>query len=216
MKIKTFEFNPLGVNTYVISDDTKECVVVDAACYYPDEQALLLDYIFEHDLVVKKIINTHLHFDHIFGVHFLTKKLELPLMYHHDDAYLLEDVPEQLSLFGFPSTQQCYKPVEHEYLKEGDTISFGNSKLYVLHVPGHSPGSLAFYEEQMEIVISGDTLFHGGIGRTDLPGGSFRQLAKSIQTKLYRLPQEVVVYPGHGSSTTIGYEKWNNPFINVI
>lgn len=216
MKIKTFEFNPLGVNTYVLSDDTKECVVVDAACYYPDEQELLLNYILDHDFVVKHLINTHLHFDHIFGVNFLAKRLGLTLQYHRDDEFLLEDIPGQLRLFGFSSVQTDYKPVNGKYLNEGDSISFGNSKLHVLHVPGHSPGSVAFCDAKQGILISGDTLFHTGVGRTDLPGGDYNQLMNSIRTKLYTLPRDMVVYPGHGNSTTIGYEKWNNPFVNVI
>ena len=167
MKIKTFEFNPLGVNTYVLSDETGECVVIDAACYYADEQELLLNYLLDHDFVVKHLINTHLHFDHLFGVNLLAERFDLPLLHHPDDAFLLEDIATQMGLFGFPSHHANYRPGRSVDLKEGDRISFGNHTLQILHVPGHSPGSIAFYEAEAAVVISGDALFNSGIGRTD-------------------------------------------------
>lgn len=215
MKIKTFEFNPLGVNTYVLSDETKECVVIDAAFFYADEQELLFNYILDHDFVIRHLINTHLHFDHLFGVNALAEQYGLTLCYHPDDAFLLEGIPSQMQMFGFPSLHADYRPAEGRLLKEGDLLTFGNSTLQTLHVPGHSPGSVAFYEAGMGVLFSGDALFHSGIGRTDLPQGDYQMLIESIRSKLFTLPDETVVYPGHGPSTTIGYEKRHNPFVNM-
>ncbi len=215
MKIKTFEFNPLGVNTYVLSDETGECVVIDAACYFADEQELLLNYLLDHDFVVRHLINTHLHFDHLFGVNLLADRFDLPLLFHPDDEFLLEGIPAQMQLFGFPSVHDNYRPKKSNYLREGDLITFGNHSLRAIHVPGHSPGSIAFYEEHAAVVMSGDALFHSGIGRTDLPRGSYDILTGSIRNKLYALPEETRVYPGHGPSTTIGNEKRYNPFVNM-
>lgn len=215
MKIKTFEFNPLGVNSYVLSDDTNECVVIDAACFYPDEKELLINYIIDNDLVVKHIINTHLHFDHIFGVNTLSTQFDLKLECHKADEFLLDNISDQLSLFGIPSTNNGFKPEIAKWLEEGDTITFGNQSLRVFHIPGHSPGSIVFFSETAESVFTGDVLFRGSIGRTDLAGGNFEQLIEGIKSKIFELPNETVVYPGHGPSTTVEYEKKNNPFVGL-
>ena len=215
MKIKTFEFNPLGVNTYVLSDEPGECVVIDAACYYADEQELLITYLLDNDFVVRRLINTHLHFDHLFGVNLLASRFDLPLLFHPDDEFLMDDIPTQMQMFGFPTVHADYRPVKSAYLREGETITFGNHSLRSEHVPGHSPGSIAFYEAGAAGVMSGDALFNSGIGRTDLPRGNYEKLTGSIRSKLFTLPDETVVYPGHGPSTTIGYEKRHNPFVNM-
>ena len=215
MEIKTFEFNPLGVNSYVLYDETGECVIIDAACYYPDEKALIINYILEKDLIVKHILNTHLHFDHIFGVNALTSYFGLPLTSHDGDEVLLDNIKGQMKLFGIPDNNDDYNIEIGAKLKEGDVVSFGNQTLEVFHVPGHSPGSIAFYSEAAASVFSGDVLFRGSIGRTDLAGGSFDVLAKGIHTKLFVLPDETNVYPGHGPATSIGYEKKNNPFVGL-
>lgn len=213
MKIKTFEFNPLGVNTYVLSDATKECVVIDAACFYADEKEILLNYILDHDFVVKHLINTHLHFDHLFGVNTLSSQFGLTLTCHQADEFLLEDIPSQLKLFGLSNVNTDYMPNIGKYLHEGDQISFGNQTLEVIHVPGHSPGSVSFYHKTEGVLFSGDALFRSGIGRTDLAYGNYNELVTGIQTKLFTLPDETNVYPGHGPATTIGYEKVHNPFV---
>lgn len=215
MKIKTFEFNPLGVNTYVLSDETKECVVIDASSFYADEKELLLNYILDHDYVVKHLLNTHLHFDHLFGINMLASQFDITLACHRGDEFLLEDIHTQLQMFGLPSTNTNFKPVIGHYLNEGDHITFGNQTLKVIHVPGHSPGSIVFYNEAAASLISGDVLFHSGIGRTDLPGGNYDELVKNIHTKLFTLPDETIVYSGHGPTTTIGFEKKNNPFVGT-
>ena len=138
MKIKTFEFNPLGVNTYVLYDRTGECIVVDASCFFPDENKLLLNFILDNNLVVKHLVNTHLHFDHIFGVNFLASQFGLKLLVHRDDIVLLENLSQQLQLFGF-NTNVDYRPEIGGFLAENDVVSFGEQQLKVLHVPGHSP-----------------------------------------------------------------------------
>ena len=214
MKIKTFEFNPLGVNTYVLYDKTGECVVIDASCFFPDERELLLNFILDNNLVVKHLLNTHLHFDHVFGVNFMASQFGLKLQVHPDDVFLLDNLPQQLQMFGF-NTNVDYTPEIGNYLKENDIISFGEQQLKVLHVPGHSPGSIVFYNEKEKFAVVGDVLFNGSIGRTDLPGGNFDQLIEGIRTKLFRLPDDTEIYSGHGPKTTIGQEKKYNPFVGV-
>lgn len=214
MKIKTFEFNPLGVNTYVLYDKTGECVIIDASCFFPDERELLINFILDNNLVVKHLINTHLHFDHIFGVNFIASQFSLKLQAHKDDEFLLGNLSEQLQMFGFNSNTD-YKPEIGSYLTENDIISFGEQQLKILHVPGHSPGSIVFYNEKEKCAVVGDVLFNGSIGRTDLPGGSFDQLIDGIRTKLFVLPDETDIYSGHGPKTTVGQEKRYNPFVGI-
>ncbi len=214
MKIKIFEFNPLGVNTYVLYDRTGECIVVDASSFFPDENELLLNFILDNNLVVKHLVNTHLHFDHIFGVNFLASQLGLKLLAHRDDMVLLENLSQQLQLFGF-NTNVDYRPEIGGFLAEGDVISFGEQQWKVLHVPGHSPGSIVLYNEKEKLALAGDVLFHGSIGRTDLLGGNFEQLAGGIRTKLFTLPDDTEIYPGHGPKTTIGQERRYNPFVGT-
>ena len=214
MKIKTFEFNPLGVNTYVLYDRTGECIVVDASCFFPDENKLLLNFILDNNLVVKHLVNTHLHFDHIFGVNFLASQFGLKLLVHRDDIVLLENLSQQLQLFGF-NTNVDYRPEIGGFLAENDVVSFGEQQLKVLHVPGHSPGSIVFYNEKEKLALVGDVLFKGSIGRTDLLEGSFEQLTEGIRTKLFTFPDDTEVYPGHGPKTTIGQERRYNPFVGT-
>lgn len=212
MKIKTFEFNPIFVNTYVLYDDSRECVIIDAACYYHDEKENIFNFIIDNELQPKMLINTHLHFDHLFGINYLASQFDLPFAANQNDAYLIDDLPNQLRMFGVePNAVQ--KPKIDRYLTEKDTIRFGNQELKIWHVPGHSPGSIVYYNEQAGALFTGDVLFRQGIGRTDLPGGDYEQLVDGIRTKLFTLPDETIVYPGHGPTSTIGYEKANNPFV---
>lgn len=214
MKIKTFEFNPIFVNTYVLYDDTKECVVIDASCFYPDEKDTIFNFIVDNELTPKMLINTHLHFDHIFGVNYLASEFNLKFGAHKDDLYLVEDLQNQLRMFGVDS-DSVTKPNIDVLLTENDVIKFGNQELKILHIPGHSPGSLVYYNEKAGTLFTGDVLFRQGIGRTDLPGGNYRHLLDGIKTKLFTLPDETVVYPGHGPASTIGFEKANNPFLGM-
>lgn len=215
MKVKTFVFNPLGVNSYLLSDETGECLIIDAGCFDADEEGELLDYISDHNLEVKHLINTHLHFDHILGVNSLSARFGLLLQYHKADEFLLENLSEQLTLFGITEGGSNFKPKRGRLLNEGDEVRFGNQLLRVIHIPGHSPGSILFYSEPEKTLFGGDVLFRDSVGRTDLPGGSFEELMEGIETKLFTLPDETIVYTGHGPSTTIGYEKKYNPFVGT-
>lgn len=211
MNIKIFEFNPIAENTYVVYDETKECVIIDAGCFFPDEKNQLLDFILDNDLVVKHLLNTHLHFDHVFGNKFILDQFGLKAFANDKDLFLLEAMPAQMRMFGFKDAEEA--PAIGTFIKENDTIEFGNQKFIVLEVPGHSPGSVAFYSENGECVFVGDALFRGSIGRTDLAGGNQSQLIETIRTRLLTLPPETIVYPGHGPQTTIREEKRNNPFL---
>ena len=212
MNIKVFEFNPIAVNTYVLYDETGECVIIDAACFFSNEQQELLSFINNNKLVVKHLLNTHLHFDHVFGVNFMEEQFDVKMKAHKADEFLLASMQQQMAMFGFPANGK-YIPTMGEYIDENDIIEFGNQKLSIMSVPGHSPGSIVFYNKKENLVISGDVLFNGSIGRTDLPQGDHNLLIDGIKTKLLVLPEDTVVYPGHGPSTTIKGEKQMNPFL---
>lgn len=212
MKIKSFEFNPLGVNTYILYDETSECIIIDAASIFPEENEKLLSFIEENNLTVKRLINTHLHFDHLFGINLIAEKYNLKLEANKEDLFLLDTLQDQLEMFGFNS-QKNFKPEIGKFLTEEDTIQFGNQELKIIHIPGHSPGSLVFYNQKENIAIVGDVLFNGSIGRTDLVGGDFDLLIDGIKTKLFALPNDTIIYPGHGPESSIGREKKHNPFV---
>ena len=212
MKVKVFEFNPIAVNTYVLHDETGECVIIDPACFYHDEERALFNYINDEKLIIKHVLNTHLHFDHLFGVNFIQSQFKVSMKTHKADEFLLDTITEQMALFGFAANEK-HIPTIGTYIDENDIIEFGNQKLSIMHVPGHSPGSIVFYNEAEHCIVSGDVLFNGSIGRTDLPKGNHSQLINGIKAKLLILPDETIVYPGHGPSTTIGKEKKTNPFL---
>lgn len=211
MNIKIFQFNPIGENTYVLYDETKECVIIDAGCYFQDEKVLLLDFIVDNDLVVKYLLNTHLHFDHVLGNSFIKEQFGLDTLANKEDQFLLDGLPAQMKMFGFQPISDT--PKIGKYIDENDVIEFGNQKLKVLHVPGHSPGSVVFYNAEAGYIIAGDVLFRSSVGRTDLTGGNHSQLIDNITRKLLILPPQTVVYPGHGPSTTIAEEMKNNPYL---
>ena len=210
MKIKRFEFNMFPVNCYVLWDETKEAAIIDAGCYYREEQEQLKSFIDSHGLVPKHLLNTHLHLDHIFGNAFAGRAFGLKTEASQADEFLLDKAPEFCHTFGFEINEPP-APIGH-YLQDGDTVTFGHTRLEVIGVPGHSPGGLAFYCPEARCLFSGDSLFHGSIGRADLEGGDFDLLRTSILKKLFVLPDDTVVYPGHGDATTIGEEKIENPF----
>lgn len=212
MNIKVFEFNPIAVNTYVLYDETGECVIIDAACFFPNEQQELLSFISDNNLVVKHLLNTHLHFDHVFGVNFIEEHFDVKMKAHKADEFLLATMQQQMAMFGFPANGNII-PTVGEYINENDIIEFGNQKLSIMSVPGHSPGSVVFYNKEKDLVVSGDVLFNGSIGRTDLPQGDHNLLIDGIKTKLLVLPEDTVVYPGHGPATTIRGEQIMNPFL---
>jgi glyoxylase-like metal-dependent hydrolase (beta-lactamase superfamily II) len=209
LHLQTFVFNPLQENTYVLFDETRECIVIDPGCYEASEQYDLADFIETNQLKVVKLLNTHCHVDHVLGNAFIKEKYKTKLYIHAIDEATLRAVKVYASHYGFFNYQDA-EP--NAFLKEGEAVTFGNQSLDVLFVPGHAPGHVAFYSAQEKIVIGGDVLFYNSIGRTDLPGGNFDTLINSIHQKLFTLPDDVTVYPGHGPETTIGYEKRTNPF----
>ena len=208
--IKTFVFSPFDVNTYIMYDDSKECVIIDPACFSQQEQHALSDFIKKNKLKPVKILNTHCHLDHVFGNKFISDNFGIKSESSKKDDFLLQNVTEIARQYGL----NIDKPYPHgSYLEEPDIIKFGNSELKVISVPGHTPGHLAFYSEKENFIFVGDVLFAGSIGRTDLPGGDFEILENSILSKLYTLPQNTKVYTGHGPATTIEREKNTNPFV---
>ena len=211
MTIKTFTFNPIQENTYLVYDETNEAVVIDAGCVSEIEKRALKNYIEDNNLTLKRVINTHLHFDHQFGNKFLFDTYGILPEAGKADEYLLDDVVAHVRSFGLDIKEEA-QPLGG-YLTENQVIKFGNTSFVIYQVPGHSPGSVAFYDQKDGIVFAGDVLFRGSIGRTDLPQGDYGTLIESITNKLLPLPDSTVVYCGHGPSTTIGFERKNNPFL---
>ncbi|MFA8451548.1 MAG: MBL fold metallo-hydrolase [Bacteroidales bacterium] len=203
-------FNPFQVNTYIVYDETKECVIVDAACYDQEEKNALINYIKKHDLKPVALVNTHCHIDHILGNSFAAESFNIPLQAHADGQSFIDNAPQYGMSFGF----DIKDPVDiKKTLKEGDKIEFGSSYLEVIEAPGHANGSICLLNKENNILITGDVLFKESIGRTDLPTGDLDLLLKNIKEKLFTLEESTVVYPGHGPETSIGHEKVQNPFI---
>jgi glyoxylase-like metal-dependent hydrolase (beta-lactamase superfamily II) len=209
-EIAIFTFNPFQENTYVLFDETKECIIIDPGCYTAPERQQLQSFITERGLKPVRLINTHSHIDHILGNWFVAEEYNLKLEMHRDEVAGLVAAPEYGKIYGI---QMQASPEATVFLTEADTITFGNTSLSILLTPGHSIASLSFYCEAGNFVIGGDVLFKGSIGRTDLPNGDFDTLINSIKTKLFTLADDVQVFPGHGDSTTIGEEKATNPFL---
>jgi hydroxyacylglutathione hydrolase len=209
LMIKSFTFNPLQENTIVAYDETKEAVIIDPGCYEPSEMKELDQFISSNDLSVKYLLNTHCHFDHVLGNDHVKEKYKVKLLIHPKEEVVLRAVKTYISNYGFAGYRETFPD---GFLEEGDHVNFGNTSLEIFFLPGHAPGHIGFYHRDQKIIISGDVLFKNSIGRTDLPGGDFQTLIKSIHQKLFVLPDDVVVYPGHGPTTVIGNEKNNNPF----
>lgn len=210
IKVEKFVVNPLGENSFIISDETGECIFIDPGFYYEEEFQEITDYIRNNKLKPVKITNTHCHFDHILGVEFVRKEFNIPFYAHEADEFWVERVVDQGQMFGFEINP--VSPID-QFLKENEFVEFGNTKLKIIHVPGHSPGHVAFYNEPEPVLIAGDVLFYGSIGRTDLPGGNYETLISGIKNKLFPLPDNTKVYCGHGPETTLGFEKSTNPFL---
>jgi glyoxylase-like metal-dependent hydrolase (beta-lactamase superfamily II) len=211
MTVKTFTFNPFQENTYLVYDETKQAIVIDCGIILDYEKKAFQQYITENELNIVKVLNTHLHLDHQFGNKFLFDTYKVQPIAHIDDEFLLESVKSQGAMFGIPIKEEAQ--VLGAYINDNETFIFGNTSFKALHVPGHSPGSVALYFEADNAVFVGDVLFKGSIGRTDLPKGDYATLIRSIQTKLLPLPDSTVVYSGHGPTTTIIVEKTNNPYL---
>lgn len=209
LQIESFEFNAFQENTYVLFDETKACVIIDPGCYTATEQTELTDYIRANELKVVMLLNTHCHIDHVLGNEYIKQTYKVGLYIHKLDLPVLKAVSAYAPNYGFHQYQEA---IPDGFLDETQDVKFGKSTLKVLFVPGHAPGHVAFYCEESKLLIGGDVLFYNSIGRTDLPGGNFETLITSIRQKLYVLPDDIKVYPGHGPATTIGHEKRTNPF----
>jgi len=210
IQIHSFTFNPFQENTYVLYDETKECIIIDPGCYTNAEQIELCNFIQLNNLKPIKIINTHCHLDHIFGNNFLATQYNIGIAIHQKDLPLLKALVESANRYQLTAE---VSPLPSSFLEEGDDVRFGNSILKILFTPGHSPGSISLYNTNQEFIISGDVLFYGSIGRTDFPGCDYATLIHSITNKLLPLGDNFKVYSGHGPITSIGFEKMNNPYL---
>ena len=212
MKVSRFTFNMFGVNTYILWDDiSKDATIIDPGMVNDSEQKIIDQFIEKNNLKLSHLVNTHMHIDHAFGVQYMKNRYNLKFECNIDDQFLAQRLNEQAAMFGLPiSIEELQIDVN---LKNGDIIYVGDEELQILQVPGHSPGSIVLYAPQSSFIISGDVLFNSSIGRTDLPGGSYPQLISAINEKLMTLPEDVIVYPGHGNETSIGQEKSNNPYL---
>ena len=209
--VVSLTFNLFQENTYIVYDDTKECVIFDPGCSTNAEERQLVQKIESLGLQPVRLINTHCHIDHVYGNAFVARHYNLPLEIHREELSVLAYAGASSQLFGAPSPEPSPEPAH--FIEEGEIIKFGETELQTLFTPGHSPASLSFYCEADQFVIAGDVLFYGSIGRYDLPGGNLQTLMNSINQKLLPLGDMVKVYPGHGPATTIGQEKAHNPFL---
>jgi len=183
-QVAAFTFNPFQENTYVLHDDTKECIIIDPGCYTKQEKETLVQFIEQNELKPVRLINTHCHLDHVFGNKFIAEHYHLKLEIHEGELGVLNSLQQTASMYGVPAEPS---PAPGSYLKEGEVLTFGESQLQILFTPGHSPASISFYNQAAGFVIAGDVLFRGSIGRTDLPGGNFNTLIESIKTQLFPL-----------------------------
>ena len=210
LTIHKLTFNPFSENTYVVTDETKQCAIIDPGCCNDKERSELVNTIEAFGLKPVLLLNTHCHIDHIPGNKFVFEKYGLLPVIHENELEIMDRAPMFAEFFGF----QCdVSPLPEKFLNEGDEVKLGNATFKVLFTPGHSPGSISFYSEKDKLVISGDVLFYRSVGRFDLPDANGKVLYNSIVTKLMTLPDDVKVYSGHGPETTIGFERKNNPFI---
>jgi len=211
LHIKSFVFNPIQENTYILFNEINDCIIIDPGCYFDDEKKLLKNFIEEKKLTPQFLLNTHCHLDHVFGNKFIAEEYNLHLYIHPKEKEMLDLAPTLGLLYDMPFNNYNGRLV---YLNEDDNVLLGEDELSVMETPGHSPGSICFYCKKQHFIISGDVLFYHSIGRTDLPGGDYQTLINSIQNKLFQLPKNTGVFSGHGPSTTIGEEKKHNPFLN--
>lgn len=210
-QVLRFTFNPFQENTYIVYDETKECIIFDPGCFSSEERKELKAKIEELQLKPVRLINTHCHIDHVFGNAFVQREYELALEIHKGEVPVLEAVPMVAQMYSIPMPEPS--PAAGRFIEEEEEIRFGNTILRSIFTPGHSPASLSFFCEKDRFLIAGDVLFEGSIGRTDLPGGDYNTLIAVIKEKLFPLGDDVVVYPGHGEATTIQAERLTNPFV---
>jgi hydroxyacylglutathione hydrolase len=209
MEIFKLIFSPITVNTYIVTDQTGNCAVIDCGCYDEKEFKTLVDFIESKSLKPVLLLNTHCHMDHIFGNRMFFEKYNLGPFCHSEESMNRKNAIQYAKFFGLEMDEP---PAPAGLLADQQSVSFGSESLVALHVPGHAPESLAFYSEKGKVVFTGDALFAGSIGRSDIPGGDHLLLIRNIKSKLFVLPPETVVYPGHGEATTIGTEINSNPY----
>ena len=212
LSVRTFTFNPVEENTYVLYNEQGQCCIIDPGCYFPEEKDELKTAIEKAGLTPILLLNTHCHLDHVFGNKFIHDTWRLTLHIHEKEKPVLDYAPAAGLMWQMP-----FENYEGDliFVKEGEKIKIGSDELEIRFTPGHSPGSIVFYNQTGGFVIGGDVLFNGSIGRTDLPGGDFETLINSIQTQLFTLPDDTKIYSGHGPLTTIGFEKMYNPFVKL-
>ena len=209
--VQKFTFNPFMENTYVLYDSSKECVIIDPGCFTNEEEQILSNFISENKLNPVMLWHTHSHLDHMFGSSYVMNTYNIELWIHNEDFQTLMAFNRACDMYGIPVKNNPPKDCKFFGLQNG--ISFGNSTIEIRFVPGHAPGHVVFISNESNFVVNGDCLFDGSIGRTDLPGGNHQQLLESIRKELFSLNENMIVYCGHGSETTIGKEKQSNPFL---
>lgn len=209
LHIKSFTFNPFSENTYVVFNENRNAYLIDPGNFTDAETTALQKFIENQGLKIQNILLTHAHIDHVLGLQKMYDLYKVPVLLHEIEKEILDRNPMDANRFGF-----FFKPFEGiiQFIKENEIVKLDEDSLKILHVPGHSPGSVAYYSEAEKLMISGDVLFEGSIGRTDLYKGNYEQLIESVQTKLFVLDDETKVYSGHGNPTTTGFEKAYNPF----
>lgn len=211
LTIEIFTFNPYQENTILLIDAaTKHCIIIDPGMHNQQEQQYFKSYIEDNNLKPKLLLNTHCHIDHVLGNHFVNETWGLTPQFHEDEVPVLVAVENYAPQMGF---RYDTSPIPQTFLQDKEIINFGNTKLEAILAPGHSPGHMCYYIADQNVLIGGDVLFRNSIGRTDLPGGNHQTLLNSIQERIYVLPEETEVFPGHGLSTTVGFEKKTNPFV---
>jgi glyoxylase-like metal-dependent hydrolase (beta-lactamase superfamily II) len=208
--IKCFQFSPIQENTYLLYNEFNNCIIIDPGCYFEEEREILAQYILSNRLKPQILLNTHCHLDHVFGNKFIAEKYQLIPQIHPNEKQVLDYAPTSGLIYNMPFDNYV-GPLK--YIEAGEKIQLDNDELVSIFTPGHSPGSLSFYCKSQGFLIGGDVLFHRSIGRTDLPGGNLDTLISSIKNELFVLPDETIVYSGHGGETNIGDEKRENPFL---
>lgn len=210
LHVHSFTFNPVQENTYIIYNQNRHAILIDPGCYFTAEQETLQSFLLVNGLQLVQLINTHCHLDHVFGNKWASQTFELELFIHAEEEKVLAFAPQSGIKYGLPFNN--YTGALH-FLKQDDVVQLDEDELLILETPGHSPGSICLYSKADKFVIAGDALFYGSVGRTDIPFGDHGTLIAAIREQLLTLPDETKVYSGHGKTTTIGYEKRNNPYL---